>query len=703
MTAAALPLLRQDLEFFDSAPQADGSPAWTIQDKVRNCFFRIGWAEFQILSRWGVSADRIVHRVNTETTLRISSGTVQEILKFLMVNQLVQAAGEDGSLRLRMQKDAGKMPAWKKLFHQSLCFQIPLVYPNGFLKATLPMVRPFFSVSFFVFMTVLALLSFYLISQQLTAFRSTFLYFFSFSGILAYGAAIIFAKVIHELGHAYATVLYGCRVPSMGITFMMGCPLLYTNTTETWRLPSRRQRFVVAVSGIAVELALAVFASLLWVFLPDGMLRSACFLLATSGWIMTVLINLNPLMRFDGYYLLSDLWGIENLRERSDRMALWQVREFLFGYGLKPPENVSGRTRTGLILYAFCSWGYRFLLFLGISIALYQFAFKALGILLFVYSLFSFILKPVVKELSVWQRNSHMISNKKARLTAFICAVVVLSVFIFCPVMTSVTIPAFYQDAGKTGIYAPVPAKVLSVNVSEGQKVDAKTELARLFSSDLLIRHKRNEAVIQSIRWELEHGTMSDGTNRQVLQNRLAEAMAVREGFRQEGEQLVLRAPYEGTVREISENLKAGEWVNPYQRLFLISGEKRCTVIGFVPEKELYRLKNGQKVLFYPAVAGASVRTGTVSSIENMPLSRLGEAEILASDVGGSLPVRRRGQGEAVVQGSYYKVHIALNECEAENAFHLTRGEAKITASGESLWDGIKRQVLSVLLRESSL
>ncbi len=698
MAAAVLPPLRQDLDIFQSAAKDDGSPTWTVRDPVRDAFFRIGWLEFQVFSRWQPDPRLLKEQLERETTLTLTPEILEEILRFLYVNQLVQASGTEGSVRLKTQSRGAEIPFFKRLFHETLCFRIPLVRPDRFLKATLPFVRPLFSRKFIFVLLLTVVLSAYLISRQSAVFFSTFLYFFDFKGMCAYAAAVIFAKSVHELGHAYAAALFGCRVPGIGLTFMMGCPMLYTNTTETWRLP-RRERFIVAASGAAAELALAAAASLLWVFVPDGIFRSICFLLATSGWVMTLCINLNPLMRFDGYYLLSDAWGIDNLRARADAAARWKLRSVLFGGEEPPPERFAPGRLAGLLLYAGASWIYRFSLWTGIALALYHFAFKALGIVLFSYAVLTFFIVPAVREMRGWKRSWEMASHKKIRRTAAAAAVVFGLSVLFVPFPGTVYLPAVYRGAERAALYVPSPARVEEVPVTAGDTVKAGQTLARLFSPDLLAAYLRNEAEIKALRWRTAHEAGNDG---QVLAERLSQALAAREGYRKDGERLILKAPYDGVVHEKAETLQPGEWVSPGEALFLIAGASSCRAEAFAAEEEVYRLQTGGRAVFYPETGGKPL-SGRIEAIDGMPAARLGSAGILASDLGGPLPVRRRADGEAVPQNSYYRVRLILDKCGRPGMIQTVRGTVRAGASAESLWHRMSARVFAVLMREASL
>lgn len=250
---------------------------------------------------------------------------------------------------------------------------------------------------------------------------------------------------MHEFGHALTAYRYGCNVPQMGLAFLLLWPLLYTDTSETWKLTSRRQRFAVGASGIAAELMLAVFATLAWTILPDGSVRAAAFVLPTSTWILTIAINASPFTRFDGYFLLADWLNLPNLHERSFAFARWWLRETLFGLGDAPPEDFAPARRRWLILLALFTWLYRLVLFVGIALLLGHFVFKALGIVLMVVELGFFVALPILREIGVWwSRRGDIGLNLRSLRT--VCLLLGLGLFIFVPWRDTVSLPAVLVD-----------------------------------------------------------------------------------------------------------------------------------------------------------------------------------------------------------------------------------------------------------------
>ncbi len=139
-------------------------------------------------------------------------------------------------------------------------------------------------------------------------------------------------------------------MPIIGVAFLVLFPVLYTDTT----LKHRDQRLMIDVAGILTELAIAIIATMFWVFLPDGPMRSIAFTTSTLSWFLSLVINLNPFMRFDGYYILSDASGVENMQERSFAFAKWRMREVLFKPNIAPPEVLSTNLQRLLIYHA---WG----------------------------------------------------------------------------------------------------------------------------------------------------------------------------------------------------------------------------------------------------------------------------------------------------------------------------------------------------------
>ena len=169
-----------------------------------------------------------------------------------------------------------------------------------------------------------------------------------------------------------------------------------------WKLRSARARLAIASAGILTELTIAALATLGWALAEPGALRDAFFYLATTNWILSLTLNASPFMRFDGYFILSDLLDFPNLHERAGAQARTALRRGILGLDEPWPEHFPARQRRGLVAFAIGTWLYRLVLFAGIAVAVYLLFFKVLGIFLFLVEIAWFILLPVWRELRQW-------------------------------------------------------------------------------------------------------------------------------------------------------------------------------------------------------------------------------------------------------------------------------------------------------------
>ncbi|WP_052700711.1 site-2 protease family protein [Methylocucumis oryzae] len=296
--------------------------------------------------------------------------------------------------------------------------------------------------------------------------------------------AIGFSKLLHELGHAYTAARYGCRVPVMGLAFMAMLPMPYTDVSDAWRLSSKQQRLAIGAAGMITEIALAIIATFAWNFLPDGPVRSAAFLLSSSTWLITLSVNLSPLMRFDGYYLLSDAWGIENLQARAFAIARWRLRCWLFADNQEPPEILPKATMSKMVVYSYITWLYRLIVFTGLALLVYHFFFKLLGIVLFAVEIVWFIAKPIIAEFKQWRLLAKQaIPLKHPKL--IVLSVIFIVVGLITPWHDTVYLPAILRAERHTTLYPPQPARIAQVLVTPGQRVTQGQLLFKLESPKL--------------------------------------------------------------------------------------------------------------------------------------------------------------------------------------------------------------------------
>lgn len=702
VSSGFLPPLREELALYPGPRALDGSPTWTLHDPARNQFFRIGWPEFEMLSRWDVGdAAALVERVRHETTLDLAPEDVGDVARFLLGHNLARASGREGTTGLLAKAGAMRQHWAMWLLKNYLFLRIPLVRPDGLLTAAYPWIRWVFTPTFRKAVLLVGLLSLYLVARRWDDYLDTFSYLFSIEGAIYFALTLSALKVVHELGHAFTAKRYGCRVPSMGVAFLVLWPVLYTDVTESWKLPSRAQRLAVGVSGVATELICAVFATLAWSFLPDGPVRSAAFLVSTTTWVSTVLINLSPFMRFDGYFVFSDWLEMPNLHTRAFALARWWLRERLLGLGDPAPEELPPGRRAFVIAFAFFTWAYRLSLFLGIAALVYHFTVKLVGIGLMAVEVGYFIMRPIwIEAKAVWKLRGRLRWGRAPMLSG--AAVLILLLGVIVPWRSAVEAPALLRSARQEKVFAPEQGtRIVAINVQDGAAVAKGAPLIELESPDLSFKMEQARTDVAVLQWQVQmQGVAPDLLARsRVAEHEYDAANAQYHALADASTRLHVAAPMAGRVVDVADDLRPGLWLPPKTRLLSVVDVGESEIDAYVYESDLSRIAVGNTATFYPEGGFLSSLEARVTTIDRANTRLLPEA-YLASRFGGAIPVRETPQGELVPERAVYRI-VLTPEHGAEAPARVLRGRLVIKGKAESLAARAWRSVLAVLVRES--
>jgi len=694
-----LPALREDLRLESASANRDGSPSWMIHDPARNRFFRIGWLEFELLARWDAGdADTLVSRVRAETPLEPDAEDVAMLIRFLEHHQLLHATSARDTARLTAQRRLLRPSLWRYVLHNYLFFRIPLVRPQRFLAATLPYVsillRPF-ALGLIVLASLFGLV---LAARQWDTFTLAFGASLTLSGLLGYLGALAVAKSAHELAHAYVATRYGVRVAHMGVAFMVLWPLLYTDTSESWKLSNPRQRLAIAGAGIGAEFALAGLATLGWSIVADGALRHALFFLATTSWVITVGINASPFMRFDGYFLLSDLLDMQNLHERSGALARVLLRRQLLGWDEPDPEHFPPRLRKFLIAFAFVTWVVRLGIFLAIALAVYHYFFKLAGIFLFAVEVGWFVVRPVLSELKVWHARRAE-TTRRAKIGWLLLAVLML-ILLAVPWRDRVDGPAWARAASQHVLYSPLPGRLAAAPPPEGP-VAAGAPLFHIDSPDLRSQEGRARIAAETLAGLLSRlpGLPDEQERRAVIAEQFARELAEAMAQAAERARLMVRAPVAGVLLDVDSELAPGTWVRPTQPLGIVIDPAAWIVEVFVEERDLDRIRIGNHGRFFPRGDELAPIPGTVEEIDAARVVSLPAPALAAIHRGPIATMTPRGTDKLTPKAALYRVRMTLDRPPPRTS--ATLGSAVIDGEARSLiWEGL-RYTAAVLIRES--
>lgn len=688
------PAIRQDLNLYPAGEDDTGAPIWHLHDPAANLFYRLDEHTVELLALIGHrSAAEISEAANRFIRHQTTDEEVEELLEFLRFNNLVVADDlQVGHFRERVEQ--APIKKWYEMaMNNPLFFRAPLFNPDRFLETTLPYVRWLTSIPakiVFLFMGIMGMYSFL---QQIDQFFATFMYFFSWAGMVIYFVVLFGVKILHELGHAYTAKMMGCRVPVIGVAVMVGYPIFYTDTSDAWKIQEKSRRLKIGAAGISVELAIALISLFLWSITPDGAMRSAFFLLATTTWVLSLSVNLNPLMKFDGYYLFSDLIETPNLEKRSFEMAKWWLREKIFGFGESPAEE----PRRFMVVFAFSVWTYRLLLFLGIAMLVYGLLFKALGIAMMVYQLSFMVGRPVSRELKEWWKRREMIRwNRQTKRVATIFAVIALLLFI--PWYSAVTAPAVMQ-AKTNDLYLPVAGKLVS-----------RLPNGPVNNADLLFEFESPQLTLQIAAAQNRYEELSWIRSAQGFDQELrSESLIVESELRTQNqllrslvnrqEQLRVAAGFSGVLTDVPSELRPGNWFPNGFKLGSLIDPAETKVVAYLRESELGRVESGMSATFYPENPEFSVIELVVDKIEFMGSPELDNLYV-ASTFGGSVAVRKSKEGELITVQSHYRLELRPLD-ESLVVDQIVRGEVVIDGHSESLFSRIRKRFIQVFIRET--
>lgn len=696
----SLPPLREELALLPGPPLSDGQPSHTLHDPVRNLFFQIDWTSFEILCRWALgSPDAIARSVCDETTLQIGAPDVEGVVLFLQNHQLLQPApGSAAEFAQRLQHMKGSAGQW--LLHNYLFFRLPLLKPDRWLTRWAAHLGFLYSRQFFMLTGTALLIGLVEVCRDWEGFVSTLVDTLTWSGMLRYGLTLVVVKTLHEFGHGFTAKRFGCRVPTMGVAFLVMWPVAYTDTNDVWKLTSRSQRLQVAAAGVVTELVIAVWATLAWALLPAGEMKSIAFLLATTTWLTTITINASPFMRFDGYFLLSDWLEIPNLHGRAFALARWDLRERLFDLQMPVPETFSARRHTGLILFAYATWIYRLVLFLGIATLVYAFFIKAVGILLFLVEMLWFVLAPFYRELQAWRGLWPLLRlRRRSRLTAALFACIVMLAFVPWP--SRVSTSGLMRPAQQWTIYAPEHALVSSVDFAEGAHVKAGARLFQLDSPELRSRSNAIQAKRDQLNRQTGAGVFDAGQRMQwqsVLQER--ETVEAEWSLLQaEAARYAPAAPFDGVLRDLDPELRGGAWLSRHEVLGRLVNEDALQVVTYLNEDEVALVATGDTARFYADGLEGPFLPMVISRIDTDASQTLADPE-LSTLYGGSLQVREK-KGLLYPERAVYRVTLESRTVPKSMLSQAWRGKVVISGSWSVPAWHLARTALGVFWREA--
>lgn len=578
------PGLRADVALHPVEPEGEAE-AWVLEDPVSGRYFRLGQAEAILVRalREGKKPSAVVASLRLRADLPFSGDAVCAFMQQLREAGLCRGNDMDPG------RPAAERGFWKRLLHGYVYYRVPLVRPDAWLARLVPWVQPLASPQVAALLRYAGLLGLLLAIPQAQLYFATASYLLTPSGFLSFVACLVLLKIGHELAHAFSAKLKRLHVRSMGVAFILLWPILYTDVTDAWREPDRRRRARIGAAGIRFELAVAGMALLLWSILPDGVLRSLAFYLSSASILSSLLINLNPFMRFDGYFLLMDVWGIDNLQPRAFALLRHRLRKVLLGWRGQAPES---HPHAGLMCaYAAATMAYRVFVASVIAVAVFKFIGAIAGLIAAALEIYILILRPVIGEVRHVYRQRLQIGSP-VRLSATLATFALAVIALLLPLDRSMSVPAVLTHERLQYVSTPFAGRLAEVPPAVGTRVETGQVL--LVVDSLEGRHELERIELELQRNQAERQALdtrgSEGGYRRWLEEDERRLLAARSAAESRVAQRAVRATAPGVIIERDPDFRVGDTVAAEQVLATTLQSARLRVQAFVEDTHSARL-----------------------------------------------------------------------------------------------------------------
>lgn len=410
----------------------------------------------------------------------------------------------------------GARRTWKQNLLSPMALRIPLIDPDRFLERWLHWYRPLFGWTGFVLWALVVGSALFTAAQHWPELSRDFSdRVLAPQNLLLMWLTFPLLKLCHEFGHACATKAWGGEVHEMGVMFLVLMPIPYVDATAASAFRATRRRALVGAAGMVVEVFIASLALFLWVDVQPGVFRAVLYNVMLIAGVSTVFFNANPLLRYDGYYILSDLIQIPNLRNRAQQYLAHLAETRLFGLKLPELEASRGEKRW-FVFFAIASFLYRTFVMLAIALFIAS-HYMIIGVLLALWALVASFLLPVAKGIGYLTGHARLRRNRTRALGASAAIVVGLAALLFAvpvPLWTRAEGVIWVPDdaivrAGADGFVRTVTATPGSIVprgrpllVAENPELEPKIQV---LEAQLRLLETRANAELQTdrVKWEI--------------------------------------------------------------------------------------------------------------------------------------------------------------------------------------------------------
>jgi len=654
-----------------------GEKWYVLHDPFNNRFVRVRPEGYDLVSRFG--PNRTVEECWRDYISRYPENApgqedVVRLLGRLYAMNLLSAEVPPDSARLFERYKRRRQQEIRSSLLSILFVRVPVFDPDALLRRIAPLIRVVFNPAGAVVWAAAVVIALKLVADNAGAAAGRVMEVLSAPNLPLLYAALVVVKMLHEFGHAAACRRFGGQVHTMGVMLLVFTPLPYMDATSSWGFRSRRQRILVAAAGMLVEVFVAAVAAVYWAFTGGDVMHNLAYNIMFVASVSTIVFNANPLLRFDGYYILSDLLDIPNLHGRA-RQHLKHLAEGPV-FGCKHSSSPAKDRGEALELTGFgiLSWVYRMLVLAGIVLFVST-KFLLLGLLLALVGLVTWAVVPVVR-LFGYLLFDPQLSRCRRRALAISAAAVLLVVtgVGFVPVRRQVAASGVVEAVPYVEVVTPVAGIVEGVTVPSGSQVHMGTPLIKLNNPELSLEITAAQAKVEQMQALEQQALAGAVADLQPVRMHLASVQDQVNQLRRDRRHLSVKARAGGLWVSPESDTLAGRWLERGTKIGSIIGDRGFRFSAVVPQAEAALLFDETVSRAHVRLWGQAGHSIGVHKVRLIPFQqkRLPSAALSRRHFGDE-----QGEYSDEAVEPFFLVHAYLNKATEALALHGRSGKIR--------------------------
>jgi putative peptide zinc metalloprotease protein len=573
-----------------------GEPWYILQNSLNGRSHRFNAAAYSVIGLMDgqLTVEEIWENVGQQSIENApTQDEIIQLLGQLHEADLIQSDILPSTVEMVRQLRGAPSGEWKQRISNPFSLRFPLLDPDRFLRKYEFLAAPLFARSMLVIWLLIVLSAIVAAIMHWPEIAGSVSdKIFSPRNLVLLWLIYPIVKIFHELGHAFAVRKWGGEVHEMGIILLALTPIPYVDATASASFSDKKRRITVAAMGMAVELLLASIALFVWLNVETGIISAIAYNVMLIGGVSTVVFNGNPLLRYDGYYILSDLIEIPNLAQRSTRYLGYVVQRYLFGIEtVESPVTAPGE-KGWFLFYGPLAFCYRMAVLIGLMLLVGS-RFFVIGVLIALWGTVTVLILPAVRTLKQFL-NSAAAHQRRTRLVGVAAGsalgIVILLFLLPFPLWTSSQGVVWLPE--QSTVRAGADCEIVDVLAPAGQAVAQNEPLIKgvdpFLEAEIDVYRARMEELYATYNAQPLH--------ERVMRKMLLDEIELVKGDLQQAEdkaqELVIRSPAQGNFILIDTRNLPGHFVKKGELLGYIIAEHRPTVRAVVTQADIGLVRN---------------------------------------------------------------------------------------------------------------